>query len=74
MPTTPMFIQAESVSREYRLGETASAPSTPSLRVEKGEFLALLGSSVGKSTVVEMCRLDRPLRLPSAVRVPPSPN
>ena len=48
MPTAPTFIQAESVSREYRLGETViRAVDGVSLNVEKGEFLALLGSSLG---------------------------
>jgi putative ABC transport system ATP-binding protein len=46
MPNSPTFIQAECVSREYRLGETViRAVDAVSLNVEKGEFLALLGSS-----------------------------
>src|SRR5258707_1156127 len=46
MPTASILIQAESVSREYRLGETViRAVNAVSLAVEQGEFLALLGSS-----------------------------
>src|SRR6202171_1721598 len=63
MPAAPMFIDAESVSREYRLGETViRAVDAVSLSVEKGEFLALLGSSgSGKSTLLSMMAgLDRP--------------
>ena len=46
MPAAPTLIQAESVFREYRLGETViRAVDDVSLTVEKGEFLALLGSS-----------------------------
>ena len=70
MPTSPMLIQAESVSREYRLGETViRAVDTVSLTVEKGEFLALLGSSgSGKSTLLSMMAgLDRPTS--GAIRV-----
>src|SRR3989442_1214438 len=70
MPTAPMFVQAESVSREYRLGETViRAVDAVSLGIEKGEFLALLGSSgSGKSTLLGMMAgLDRPTS--GAIRV-----
>src|SRR6266571_8773785 len=70
MPTVPMFIQAQRVSREYRLGETViRAVDAVSLGVEKGEFLALLGSSgSGKSTLLSMMAgLDRPTS--GAIRV-----
>ena len=46
MPIATTFLQAESVSREYHLGETIiRAVDSVSLTVEKGEFIALLGSS-----------------------------
>src|SRR6202140_4346245 len=70
MPAAPMLIEAESVSREYRLGETViRAVDAVSLSVEKGEFLALLGSSgSGKSTLLSMMAgLDRPTS--GAIRV-----
>jgi len=70
MPTTPLLIQAENVSREYRLGESViRAVDAVSLTVEKGEFLALLGSSgSGKSTLLNMMAgLDRPTS--GAIRV-----
>src|SRR5260370_846658 len=70
MPTAPIFIQAESVSREYQLGETViRAVDAVSLAVEQGEFLALLGSSgSGKSTLLSMMAgLDRPTS--GAIRV-----
>jgi putative ABC transport system ATP-binding protein len=70
MPIVPTLIQAETVSREYRLGETViRAVDAVSLNVEKGEFLALLGSSgSGKSTLLSMMAgLDRPTS--GAIRV-----
>ena len=56
-------IHAESVSREYRLGEAVvHAVNGLTLAVAPGEFLALLGSSgSGKSTFLSMLAgLDRP--------------
>jgi len=70
MSIAPTLIQAETVSREYRLGETViRAVDAVSLNVEKGEFLALLGSSgSGKSTLLSMMAgLDRPTS--GAIRV-----
>src|SRR6202140_5665470 len=56
MATTPMLIQAQSVSWAYWLGESViRAVDAVSLNFEKGEFLALLGSSgSGKSTLLSM--------------------
>src|SRR5467141_2985477 len=70
MPTASMLIQTESLCREYRLGETViRAVDAVSLRIEQGEFLALLGSSgSGKSTLLGMMAgLDRPTS--GAIRV-----
>jgi putative ABC transport system ATP-binding protein len=63
MSDTQPLIRAENVTRQYRLGETViSAVNGISLYVNKGEFLALLGSSgSGKSTLLNMLAgLDRP--------------
>ena len=57
------LIQAQNVSREYRLGEAAiSAVNDVTLEIRAGEFLALLGSSgSGKSTFLNLLAgLDRP--------------
>jgi ABC-type lipoprotein export system ATPase subunit len=70
MLLTPPLIQAESVSREYRLGEAViRAVNGVSLTVHKREFLALLGSSgSGKSTLLSLLAgLDRPTS--GAIRV-----
>ena len=56
-------IRAEHVSRHYHMGETlVRAVDGVSLSIEKGEFMALLGSSgSGKSTLLNlMAGLDRP--------------
>jgi putative ABC transport system ATP-binding protein len=63
MTDTQPLIRAENITRQYRLGETViSAVNGISLYVNKGEFLALLGSSgSGKSTLLNMLAgLDRP--------------
>src|ERR1700689_1320919 len=57
------LIQAQNVSRQYRLGEAAiSAVNDVTLEIRAGEFLALLGSSgSGKSTFLNLLAgLDRP--------------
>src|SRR6267142_1290847 len=70
MSIAPILIQAETVSREYRLGEAViCAVNGVSLTVQRGEFLALLGSSgSGKSTLLNLLAgLDRPTS--GAIRV-----
>src|SRR6267143_2320473 len=70
MSLAPILIQAEGVTREYRLGEAViPAVSGVSLAARRGEFLALLGSSgSGKSTLLSLLAgLDRPTS--GAIRV-----
>src|SRR5215475_284496 len=70
MATTSPFLSAESVSREFRLGESVvCAVDGVTLSVEAGEFVALLGSSgSGKSTLLNLLAgLDRPTA--GAIRV-----
>jgi len=70
MSRAPILIQAEGVTREYRLGEAViPAVSGVSLAARRGEFLALLGSSgSGKSTLLNLLAgLDRPTS--GAIRV-----
>jgi putative ABC transport system ATP-binding protein len=63
MPTDQTLIQAEKVSRQYRLGETLiHAVNEVTIDIRAGEFVALLGSSgSGKSTLLNLLAgLDRP--------------
>ena len=70
MTAAKAFLSAESVSREFRLGESVvRAVDAVSVSVQEGEFVALLGSSgSGKSTLLNLLAgLDRPTS--GAIRV-----
>ncbi|HXE90007.1 MAG TPA: ABC transporter ATP-binding protein [Terriglobales bacterium] len=63
MPTNGPAIRTENVSRHYRIGQgEVRALDGVTLEVQRGQFLALLGSSgSGKSTLLNLVAgLDRP--------------